>query len=331
VRAPLVPRPAPRPTRAGRPWGPSPRSTTPVSPRSPRERFVSNDEYRASREWSRYEGTAQRELFRQLRERFLARHAPIARWALDAGSGPGRFTARVGAAGTQRRVALDIGREMLVQLLDRWPTGPGTSPAPDVVLADALMPPFGDHTFDLVAALGNLIGFAEAGGDRLLENLIAMVAPGGTLMLEVAPGPGEHSRYLRRLPPGSVRRLLRAPPRVVVARTDREGFAAEPSRKTTAGAFRRTEVADLLRTIESKGFRVVEVVAVAPALGSDPGRAAEVARDPKAWAHLLEIEESLGRSPERWGSAAAVLLSAIGPESNESGAAGAAPPKRRVK
>jgi hypothetical protein len=55
------------------------------------------------------------------------------------------------------------------------------------------------------------------------------------------------------------------------------------------------------------------VVAVAPALGASPGSLEPARSDPKAWSHLLELEEAVGREPERWNSAAAVLLSLSAP------------------
>ncbi|MGI0155194.1 MAG: class I SAM-dependent methyltransferase [Thermoplasmata archaeon] len=282
-------------------------------PTLPRDRFFANDRYRATREWKRYEGTAQRELFRILRERFLARHAPATKWALDVGSGPGRFTGRLGAPDTPRRVAFDLGGEMLEELRTRWPRGPGALPEPELVRGDAVRPPFAIGQVGLVAGLGNLIGFAGDEAPAILESLTSMLTPGGTLLLEVAPGPGEYSRYLRRLPAGSAARLLRSPLSAVAARVAREGFREAPARKQLPGAFRRVDPAKLRGRLVERGFAVEEVVAVAPALGPDGARIQVVREDPKAWGHLLELEEALGRSPEHWPAAAAVLVAAVAP------------------
>ena len=54
-------------------------------------------------------------------------------------------------------------------------------------------------------------------------------------------------------------------------------------------------------------------MAIAPALGPDAARISAVRSDPKAWLHLLELEEELGRSSERWPGAAAALLAAQRP------------------
>src|SRR5579864_6312733 len=50
-----------------------------------RDRFRTLDSYRAAREWLRYEGTPQRELFRELRRRFIERHTRLAGWVVDVG------------------------------------------------------------------------------------------------------------------------------------------------------------------------------------------------------------------------------------------------------
>lgn len=287
---------------------PSPRHRRPPLETTPSERFRDADRYRVDREWIRYEGTPQRDLWRVLRERFLARHSIAAPWVLDLGSGPGRFTRFLGSA-PARRVALDLSVEMLRSLPARWCTGSGGTPLPDRVRADGKAPPFRPTAFGQVALLGNALGFAGASADRLLEAATSLVAPGGNLLLEVAPGPGERSRYLARLPSTSLARLLRAPVRALTPRIEREGFDPMPFRRTQDGEFRRIPVAELVRTL-GRGFEVREVLAVAPALGAMAPRIAAVRTDSKAWEHLLLVEEELGRRPERSTEAAAVLVAA---------------------
>ncbi|MGA8091913.1 MAG: class I SAM-dependent methyltransferase [Thermoplasmata archaeon] len=278
------------------------------------ERFRDVDSYRAQREWLRYEGTGQRDLFRELRERFLLRHAAEEGWVLDLGSGPGRFLPFLGRAGT-RRVALDISREMLNLLPQAWLASGSPDPAPHRVLGDALHSPFERHRWAEVVVLGNTLGFAGNGADRLLDEAEELVAPGGVLVIEIAPAPGERSRYLARLPPSSVTRLLRSPVRAVLGRLDREGFRTEPPRHATPESFRRFTVREVQDRLRYTGWEVTETVAVAPALGADPLTVEAVRADLKAWPHLLNLEEEIGRRPERWVEAAAVLLSARRPSS----------------
>jgi SAM-dependent methyltransferase len=281
---------------------------------SPRERFRAADAYRAQREWRRYEGTGQRDLYRELRERFLGRHAVADGWVLDIGSGPGRFLPFAGRARV-RRVALDLSREMLNLLPSAWAASGSPSAVPDRVRGDGLRPPFDRHRWAEVIVFGNTLGFAGRDAEHLLLQAEELIAPDGVLLIEVAPGPGERSRYLARLPASTVARLLRSPIRAVLGRLDREGFSTEPPRRATAGPFRRFSPEDLRGRLERAGWEIQETMAVAPALGPDPVRIAAVRSDAKAWSRLLELEEEIGRRPERWRDAAAVLLSARHPRS----------------
>jgi len=175
------------------------------------------------------------------------------------------------------------------------------------VRGDALRPPFLPASFAEVALVGNALGFEERSGEALLDGVERLVAPGGLLVVEVAPGPGERANYLARLPPGAVRRTLAAPPWAVLPRLRREGFRTEPTRHH-GSSFRRWTAEEIIRRWNGSGWRTREAVAVAPALGPDAERLEEVAKTPRAWERLLELEEQLGREPARWTHAAAVLL-----------------------
>ena len=307
-----------RPTRLresrerGRPPAGRPRGTAEQPAPPAPERFRRADRYRAEREWQRYEGTAQRALWRELRERFLDRHSEASPWAVDLGAGPGRFTARVGT-GETRRVALDVSAEMLRLLSEKYPAVASGRPLPDRVIGDAGRAPLAPSKFGTVALLGNALGFAGAGADRLWEAALSLVAPGGLLLIEVAPGAGERSRYLSRLPPSAVARLLRSPLGAVRPRVEREGFAPLAARRAEEGEFRRFSALEIAARLAARHWRVAETMAVAPALGADGPRLEAVRGDPKAWAHLVQLEEESGREAGRWPRAAAVLVAARRP------------------
>jgi SAM-dependent methyltransferase len=219
---------------------------------------------------------------------------------VDVGAGPGRFLADIGPK-EARRVALDLAREALLRV-----------DAPfrhHVVRGDGAAPPLAPGAFADVAVLGNALGFAGKQSERLLAEAETLVAPGGMLLIEVAPGPGERSRYLGRLPPSALARLLRSPVAAIAERAGREGFVAEPTRRKEPGDFRRFDPAALSARLVARGWREEEVIAVAPSLGGSPFSLEAIRPDPKAWAHLVELEERIGRRPERWAKAAAVLLS----------------------
>ncbi len=294
----------PRPRRRSAPLGSNSAAIAP----SAHERFLRSDRYRVEREWKRYEGTAQRDLYRVLREHFVERNLPsTATWAVDLGSGPGRFTRWLSARGG-RAIAFDLSSTALRYLAEVWPVGPGAPLLPERVRGDAVAAPFRPGSMGTVLALGNTLGFASEASTALLRSAEALVAPAGRLLLEIAPGPGESSRYLTRLPPGSMARLLRVPTRAVLPRIEREGFRTLPPRKAVPGSFRRISVPALLAEFPDRDWTVLETMAVAPALGPEAERLSMVQEDPKAWEGLLAIEQELGRRPDRWREAASVLL-----------------------
>jgi ubiquinone/menaquinone biosynthesis C-methylase UbiE len=279
------------------------------------ERFLELDRYRVEREWKRYEGTAQRDLFRELRSRFLDRHRALGPWTLEVGPGPGRFSAGVGSP-TATHVLVDLSMEML--RFSREHLGKGSRPGRyEFLRANGIQLPFPPRQFSEVVALGNALGFADESASTLLNRLAAAVSPSGTLIVEIAPSPGEESRYLRRLPPRAVGRLFEAPVSVVRARIEREGFVPAPSEWREGHRFRRVQTDEILQWMAKEGWTVAETLAVAPASGLQPERIQAVQDDPKAWSHLIETEEDLGRIPARQVTAAAVLVAARSPPAEE--------------
>jgi methyltransferase family protein len=268
-------------------------------------------DYRVEREWQRYEGTPLRDLYRQLRERFLARHRPaLPGRSLEIGPGPGRFTQQVGHP-DDRVLLLELSRAMLGRI--RNPSTSLESFRLDLVQGDAVLPPLRPRRFHSVVLLGNVLGFAEEQAVELLARMADLVAPGGELLLEFAPGPGERSKYMHRLPPGAVARLLAAPVRAVQPRVEREGFERIRPRSGGGRHFRRLKVSQVRSHLGDLGLDAQEILSVAPCLGNDPSRLTIARTVPLSWAHLLELEESVGRLPSRHDEAAAILLSAVRP------------------
>ena len=301
------------PDKASRPARPrkrpeEPSTKEPEASPTPRERFVATDPYRADREWQRYEGTPQRDLFRQLRGRFLRRHAVDGGWAIDVGSGPGRFTPFLGGP-SSRRVALDLSRAMLDEIPRRLGTySPETVGSIARVRADSLQPPFSP---DVPGSGGPWQHPRVRGREEPRDPYRVRGARRARRHADPGdrPGPGEMSRYLGRLPPRAVGRLMEAPPKAVIPRVDREGFLTERPRHE-GRSFRRWGALEVIRRWKPLGWEPVEVLSVAPVYGPDNARAEAVAREPRAWNHLLEVEEAVGRREERWTAAAAVLLAA---------------------
>ncbi|MCI4366569.1 MAG: class I SAM-dependent methyltransferase [Thermoplasmata archaeon] len=277
---------------------------------SPTERFRALDGYRVSREWARYEGTAQRELFLELRLRFLRRHRLGPGPTVDLGSGPGRFSDALGGADAPK-VLVDLSKVALQQARDRPSDGRRVAPPRHYVVGDAASAPLDRGVFGTVALLGNVLGFSEDRWERVLESAALLTATRGTLLIEAVAGHGEHARYLQRLPRRAAARSLRAPPRWLDARIEREGFQPmDPRKPDHEAAFQRIPAELLGERLARWGFRTVEVSAVAPTMGTDPERIETARMDPKAWAGLLALEERWGAQPSRWTRAAAFLLAA---------------------
>lgn len=297
--------------RTGRPVGRAPgagRGTTASVP-VPRERFLSLPPERARREWDRLSGTPQRDLFRQLRNRFLARHAAPLGWSADVGSGPGRFTRFLGGD-PDRRVLVDLSLEMLREARRRA-RGSGTSRGtPHLLRGDGLRPPIRAGALSLAALLGNPLGFQGEQAAALLARTAELVGESGTLVLESAPGPGERSVHLSRLPDGALLRFLRAPRSWAAGRVLAAGFRPVPGRAREHGTFRRIPLDEIEERLQSAGFEIREVLSVAPCLGADAERLGPVRADPHAWSGLLALEEAMGVVPERWPRSAALLVAA---------------------
>lgn len=281
------------------------------------ERFRQLDQYRVEREWKRYEGTAQRDLFRELRSRFLARHRAPGQWTLEVGPGPGRFSAGVGSP-TATHILVDLSIEMLRFAREHLGKG-ARSGRYGFLRANGIRLPFPPQRFSEVVSLGNTLGFAGNAAPLLFNRLCESVVPSGILILEIAPRSGERSRYLRRLPPRAAGRLFEAPVSVVRARIEREGFDPAPSDPDDKHRFRRIRNEELVEWMTVARWTVLETLAVAPVSGLDPERIQAVQRIPKAWAHLIEVEEGLGRLPARQVSAAAVLVAARAPPAEPRG------------
>lgn len=278
--------------------GPSPARRSPAP--TAHDRFLELDAYRAQREWFRYEGNALRDLFRQLRGRFLLRHRTRRGWAVDLGAGPGRFTDLIGGP-PSRVVQLDLSVEMLREA--------GTHrEGYHRVRGDVLTPPFPNGRFMEVVLFGNVLGQSGPDADALLSAAAGLVAPGGRLLLEIVSGHGERSKLLHRLSGERILELLRVSESSASARVEREGFEPLLGLAHREHGFRRFSVASIQRRLGSS-WHLIEVLAVAPGLGFDASKLEPIRRDPAGWSRALRLEEEVGRRPARWSGSAGLLLS----------------------
>jgi SAM-dependent methyltransferase/uncharacterized protein YbaR (Trm112 family) len=102
------------------------------------------------------------------------------RRVLDAGAGPGRFTALPVEAGARHVVALDLGEHV-----DRAAARLADRPEVDVVQGSVLQPPFRPGSFDYVFSLGVLHHTPDPATG--VTRLAALLAEGGGLSVWVYP------------------------------------------------------------------------------------------------------------------------------------------------
>ncbi len=249
------------------------------------------------REWDRYEGTPHRDLLRRLRERFLQRalqrQAGPGGATLEVGPGPGRFTPLL-VPRADPLVLLDASRGMLDSARDRG-LGRDSRRSIHYVVGDARWLPLQSGAFATVVALGNVLGFGEEGAGRILSNLGDAVGKGGYLVLETT------SPVLRTLVASSrdshelERWLLQPPTPQRVEEVLAAGFAPPPPARAKASHFRLLDIGVVRSSLENTGLHIMEEEVVAPLLGGDPERIAELSSRSKVGIEpLLLWEERLG-------------------------------------
>jgi SAM-dependent methyltransferase len=234
---------------------------------------------RARREWSRYEGTVQRNLWLQFRRRFLSRalqdlpSRPAV--ILEVGPGPGRFSDLLVSTG-RPVILLDLSLAMIREGRGLHPaTRPG---GPHWVLGDALRLPVPPRSLAALVALGNVLGFAGSRAGLLLREWDESLAPGGVFAIEtslLAPAKGE---ALSPRAPAAGREGRRP---LTVLRTPKVSY------------FSRKELDDWFARL---GWRLEEATPVAPRAGGSPTDAQQALhRAGGDWRTLLEEEERAGR------------------------------------
>lgn len=241
---------------------------------------------------------------------------------LEVGPGPGRFSPHLAGPGRER-VLVDLAPKALEAARTHLSGFPaelyGRS---EFVRAEGCGLPFTPGAFSEAVLLGNILGFAGARSELLMEEAVRVLRPGGSLLLEAVAGPGTRSRYLHRLPPGVVRRTLAAPVRAVAPRVEREGVEVLSREAKPGHSFRRWDPEELARWLRRRGLILREAIAVAPLLGDAPERAEAVRVDPKSWSNLLDLEEEFGHRAPLVGAAAAYLVAAQRAASGTDGAMG---------
>jgi ubiquinone/menaquinone biosynthesis C-methylase UbiE len=237
-------------------------------------------------------------LRRVLRERFLRRHLRGSRdIVLELGPGPGRFTPTLRRATRARIVALDLSREMLRAARRRARGKAGFAPVHWVQGAGEHLP-LSTQCVDAAVALGNIVSFAADDGPALLKELGRVVRPNGLLIVDFASPAAATQEFFylasrRRLLP----RVLRRPRRYFIDRVLTTGFQPLDPDRLAIWAFRFYTVKEAEKAIARAGFRLLDVMSVAPIAATQNRIAAIARRERRTWEALLRIEERVGRRP----------------------------------
>jgi ubiquinone/menaquinone biosynthesis C-methylase UbiE len=253
---------------------------------------------RVQLEWKRYAGEPRRVLNRVLRERFLRLHLRGSRGnALELGPGPGRFSPILRSAIRGRVIAVDLSREML-RAARRRARGTSASRATHWVQGAGEHLPLSTRSIDVAVAFGNIVSFAADDGPVLLKELGRVVKPNGLLIADFASPAAATQEFFyvaahRRLLP----RILRRPHYFFIDRVLTTGFQPYDPDRFAQWAFRFYTVGEAKKAIVRAGFRLLDVMSVAPIAATHNRIAAIARREGRMWEALLRIEEQVGRRP----------------------------------
>jgi SAM-dependent methyltransferase len=146
------------------------------------------DDY-GEREWTRFEDGRTPEAGLNIHVRFLERFVQPGGRVLDAGAGPGRFTAELVRLGANV-VALDISPGQLEQLRARLPEV-------ETYLGDVTdLSRFADDSFDITVCFGGPLSYVVDRADEALAELVRVTRAGGLVLLSVMSLVGAVVHYI---------------------------------------------------------------------------------------------------------------------------------------
>ena len=250
------------------------------------------------REWRRYGGAPRRRLFRTLRERFLARHmAGVRGTVLEVGPGPGRFTPLIRACRPERLLVLDLSRPALVAGRRRADAAERDGRTARLQGAGEHLP-VRDRSVDALVAFGNIAGMASHDGPRLFAEWARVLRPGGRLLLDFASPAGSlqeflHSAAERRF----LLKLLRDPARYFLGQILVTGFQPHAPDRMARWEFRFYTPPEVHEELARAGFRVTDLMSVAPVSAFQDAVPRLASRERRAWETLIRLEEAVGRRP----------------------------------
>ncbi len=245
-------------------------------------------------EWDRLEATAYGRLQAIVHNDFILRHVHSGDRVLDAGCGPGRFTATIATLGAAV-TALDLSKRQL-QLAEENIRKKGLlDRGIDFVTGDITdLSRFPDGHFDVVVCYGGALSYVCEERDRAASELVRVVRAGGTLLISVM------SRY------GRMANLVRLPTMPVLE--DPEGWhlwrVAEDGdlpgffspRVNMEHPPMHLYTSDELRSL-LPGCRTLELAGSNVTAFEGSTSLDEALGDRQAWSTVVRIERELNRRP----------------------------------
>ena len=244
-------------------------------------------------EWDRLEATAYGRLQAIIHTDFIQHHIRRGDRVLDAGCGPGRFTAvmaKLGATVT----ALDLSGRQLELARESIRASELMHEVTGFVQGDITdLSAFPDGHFDALVCYGGALSYVCELRERAAAELVRIVRPGGMLLISVMSRHGMMANMVR-LPMMS---MLRDPEGWRVWRISEDGdLSGVPSRAGMEHPPMHLFTGDELRCL-LPDCSVLELAGSNVATFEGSTTIEEVASDEQAWATAINIERELNTSP----------------------------------
>ena len=244
-------------------------------------------------EWDRLEATAYGRLQAIIHTDFIQRHIHRGDQVLDAGCGPGRFTAvmaKLGAAVT----ALDLSARQLELAQESIRASELMHVVTGFVQGDITdLSMFPDGHFDAVVCYGGALSYVCELRDKAAAELVRVVRPGGMLLVSVMSRHGMMANMVR----SPMMSMLRDPEGWRVWRISEDGdLSGIPSRAGMEHPPMHLFTGDEVRRL-LPGCSTLELAGSNVATFEGATTIEEVASDPQAWATATKIERELNSRP----------------------------------
>jgi SAM-dependent methyltransferase len=156
--------------------------------------------------------------------------------------------------------------------------------------------PIASRSVDGAVAFGNIVSFAALEGPGLLRELSRVVKPGGCLLADFASPIGSAQEFLhsgahRRFLP----RVLRNPRHYFLDRVLATGYQPFAPDRMALFEFRFYTASEAAAELDRAGFRVTDLMSVAPVAAFQDRLVAIARREKRTWETLLRLEERAGR------------------------------------